>query len=243
MDTAKAMKMMEQLFFENEVHFFKDYLETLEEFLRTEAQHLAQSLETLDMNSEPLMSNNQPSTVAAREPRSEEKYELLPEENDGASYEDDYEAEYEEYYEPSPQEVAEQLRDRLNMIDDFANLLRSSFFVSLYSFLELRLIQECQSRKSVHISLSLPDIRGRNDLDRIQKYFAKVLQVYFPDDTTHWQEIQNYRVLRNCIVHNRGTLSGFGEAKRLRDYIERNPELRISRDEVFLNCCFLRRSL
>lgn len=206
---------MEQLFFEAEITFFKDYLETLEEFLRTEARHLAQSLETLDLG-----------------------YEPLPEERDGVRDSDDYDVEREQYYEPSPREVDEQLRDRLSDIDRFANLLRSSFFVSLFSFLESRLIKECESRKGTHILLSLSDIRGHHDLDRLQKYFAKVLQIYFPGDTTQWQEIQNYRVLRNCIVHNHGTLSGFGDAKRLRDYVDRKPDLLISGDEIFLNAAF-----
>jgi hypothetical protein len=187
MDTSNGMAIFMQLLFEKEIHFFKDYLETLEEFLRTEVSTLTQNLETLDLG-----------------------YEPLPEQRDGARDEDDYEAEHEEYYEPSPRQVEDQLRDRLDEIDGFANLLRSSFFVSLYSFLESRLKKECQSRKSAHIAATLSDISGhKNELDRFKKYFAEVLQIYFPGDTTQWQEIQNYRVLRNCIVHTRGTLSDF----------------------------------
>jgi hypothetical protein len=211
MDTSGAMEIFRQILFEKEIHLFKDYLETLEEFLRTEAQHLAQSLETLDLG-----------------------YEPLPEERDGARDEDDFEAKHERYYEPSPRQVEDQLRDRLNVIDDFANLLRSSFFVSLYSFLESRLMKECQSRTGADVTLSLSDIRG---LERIKKYFKKV-QIYFPSDTTQWQEIQNYKVLRNCIVHTRGRLSDFGNAKQLEKYIRRKSGLHISGDEIFLNAAF-----
>lgn len=216
MDTSKAMVTMEQLFFEAEIHFFKDYLETLEEFLGTEAQHLAQSLETLDLG-----------------------YEPLAEERNRARDEDDYEAEYEHYYEPSPREVEEQLRERLNDIGDFANLLRSSFFVSLYSFLESRLIKECESRKGADVQRSLS--KGDNDLEKFQNYFADVLQIYFPGDTPQWQEIQNYRDLRNCIVHNHGKLAGLrkSSADRLCKYIRGKEDLlSISGDEVFLNAAF-----
>lgn len=157
MQTSNHMAIFMQVLFEKEIQFFKDYLETLEEFLKTEVSTLTQSLETLDLG-----------------------YEPLSEERDGARDEDDYEAEHEEYYKPSPREVEDQLRDRLDEIDGFANLLRSSFFVSLYSFLEPRLMKECQSRKGAH---SLSDIRGHG-LDKFKKYFAKV-QIYFPGDTTH----------------------------------------------------------
>jgi hypothetical protein len=140
----------------------------------------------------------------------------------------------------SPREVEEQLRDRLDGIDDFANLLRSSFFISLYSFLEWRLIEECQYRQGAHIALSLSDIRDhKNPLDRFQRHFANV-EIYFPGDTTEWREIQDYRVLRNCIVHNRGRLSGFRRKKqRFLDYIKRKrDQLLISGDEIVLNAAF-----
>lgn len=142
-----------------------------------------------------------------------------------------------------PEEREWEFRDRLNVIDDFTNLLRSSFFVSLYSFLESRLVNECHSRKGAHTPLRLSDIRARNELDRIQKYFTKVLRVYFPNETTQWQEVQNYRVLRNCIVHNRGVLSGSREERQLQNYIDRKSDLRIVGDEVFLDTAFCSEAL
>lgn len=113
-------------------------------------------------------------------------------------------------------------------IDDFSEFLRNSFFVSLYSFFENQLINECRSRKSDDLLIEYKDIRGVDEIERVMKYFTKVLRIDFPSNTPEWQEIQCYRLIRNCIVHAQGKvyeLKGEKEQSKLRGYVEKKGNL------------------
>jgi len=122
----------------------------------------------------------------------------------------------------------------------FPNILRKSFVVSLYSFLEHRLIEECWSRKGNDILLNPSDIRG---IDRARVYLTKVLRVNFPSDSPEWEEIQSIRRLRNCIVHNHGKCDG-DKFKSLRDYVAQNSDtLSLSGDEIVLSGEFCEQAL
>ena len=123
---------------------------------------------------------------------------------------------------------------RLEAIDRFTNMLRRSFFTSLYSFLETQLVKECRSRKSQDTPLSFSEIAGQSDIEKAKIYFAKVLRVYFPSDTPEWQEIQHYRLLRNCLVHNQGRLDDTRDYKALREYAASKNGLSIQDDEIYL---------
>lgn len=125
----------------------------------------------------------------------------------------------------------------------FPNILRKSFLVSLYSFLEHCLMEECRSRKGDDILLSPSDIRGENDIDRARVYLTKILRINFPSDSTEWEEIQNIRRLRNCIVHNHGECDK-DKYKSVRDYVIRNPTtLSLSGDEIILSGDYCKRAL
>ena len=120
-------------------------------------------------------------------------------------------------------------------VDLFANILRKSLFVSLYGFFESQLTAACRARKQARddIQLSLSDITGRG-ITRAKVYLVKVLRVNFPFGTNpEWQEIQEYRILRNCIVHNEGVLEGMSskDVAKLRKYIDRKQTLSLWWDD------------
>ncbi len=150
----------------------------------------------------------------------------VDESNGGGFYYDEmgnlmYEAEFDEY--------------RIGVIRNFQNTFRKSFFINLYSFLEKKLFEQCEIR-STPSSLKVSEIRG-NGLERVKIYFTKVLHVDFPSNTKGWQEIQNYRRLRNNIVHNRGRLdydntTDSGETKTLRKYVEQSSWLDLIDDYI-----------
>ena len=122
---------------------------------------------------------------------------------------------------------------RLEELEAFADILRSSFFANLYSFLEFQIEEECRRRKNVDVSLELSDISG-SGITRARTYFSKVLGVSFPADGVEWKEIKHYRSLRNCFVHSRGRLDRRQDEKSLRKYVESKRSLRIERDTVHL---------
>jgi hypothetical protein len=111
----------------------------------------------------------------------------------------------------------------LQRIDEFADLLWKSFFISLYSFLEAQLNRECRDRQRENKSIkdSLEDIKGKG-IERAKTYLVKVLKSSFPFGTSpQWQEVKLYGKLRNSLVHNEGKISD----EDLRKYIAANSGL------------------
>ncbi|MBI4673519.1 MAG: hypothetical protein HY741_17845 [Chloroflexi bacterium] len=117
----------------------------------------------------------------------------------------------------------------LDLIFSFKDTLRKSFFVSLFSFFEAELINECrkQKDKDMTILLTLNDLRGENSIDKVNVYFTKVLHSNFPSETPDWAEIQNYKTLRNCIVHAQSRLDNMknkDDLEKLKAYIVRKKD-------------------
>jgi uncharacterized protein YutE (UPF0331/DUF86 family) len=158
------------------------------------------------------------------------------------SHIDSWEKELEQYpkdYKPNPDQiyqigemtvkvdpVAEDIReikDRIRELEEYANLLRKSFFISLYTFLETRLNQECvrRAKYSIDTTIALSDLYGRG-IDRAKTYLVKVLGSTFPFGTSQeWEEIKQYAKLRNSIVHNDGKIKKYN----LQKYVEKHDEL------------------
>ena len=131
------------------------------------------------------------------------------------------------------------------MIDSFAHILRRSFFVSLYAFLESQLAKECEDRKGDDVLLRLSDLRG-DVIHRVKTYMVKVLRISFPSTSPEWQRIRCYRILRNCIVHNEGRLDerfDQNDAKSLKDYIDDTSTLSLSDVTVVLSKDFCEEAL
>ena len=118
----------------------------------------------------------------------------------------------------------------LYLISSFEDMLRKSFFVSLYSFFESVVLNECRARKSIkeNIFLDLSDLAGQNDIDKAKTYFTKVLQLDFPRSTPEWGEIQNYKTLRNCVIHAQGRIDDMraeSDQKKLRIFVANKKTL------------------
>jgi hypothetical protein len=104
--------------------------------------------------------------------------------------------------------------------ETFPRILRSSFFVSAYSLLEHKLAITCGwLKKDKQIPISWSDIRG-DTLEQF-KLYCKLAHLDLRYDDQNWQEINNYRRIRNCIVHNRGLIEGSTDEKDLRAYAEK----------------------
>lgn len=103
-----------------------------------------------------------------------------------------------------------ELLGETSRIEGFANLMRQSFFVSLYAFLELWLLRECriEGKRREDVKLSLSDLRGTG-IEKGKVYLSKVLGLQFSFGTSsEWEKIKKYKLLRNCIVHRQGSLTG-----------------------------------
>ncbi len=147
------------------------------------------------------------------------------------NYPKDYEPNYDQTYQigemivkgdPVAEDIRE-INDRTDELENYSNLLRKSYFISLYTFLESRLDRECIQRGKYNsdTKIKLKDLNGRG-ITRAKTYLVKVLGSNFPFGTsTEWKEIQGYRELRNCIVHSNGEVAG----TKLENYIEKHDGL------------------
>ena len=112
---------------------------------------------------------------------------------------------------------------------EFEHILRESFFTALYASFESYMVGMCDehipSRKTNKVSkavrLLVEDASIRCSLLR----------------SPEWKEIDNYRILRNCIVHDNGSLTPHTkERRKLEDYVlSKRPLLRLSYNSIFLS--------
>ena len=130
--------------------------------------------------------------------------------------------------------------DRLSSIFEFENTLLSSFFVTIYFHLESELTRHCRSlEKKSQEKLSLSDIVG-SGVQRAITYLVKVHRIDFSlGNSPEWEKIQNYNILRNCIVHNQGRLDESlekGHRDKLLKFIQKpNSKLQLEDSWCILN--------
>jgi len=102
------------------------------------------------------------------------------------------------------------LRVEAEQVKGFTNLLRQSFLSSLYSFMELWLIRECHLDSKRRDSGESYNITNGKGIAKVKKYFSIIMNNDYPFDSSQdWLWITNFQLLRDCIVHRQGSLSGF----------------------------------
>jgi len=91
--------------------------------------------------------------------------------------------------------------------EEYERILRNSFLVTLYAFLEARLGWFCSTmQKRRKLPISWRDIRGEDTLDRARKYLERLGGLDFPVNSKEWQSIRRYEKLRHYIVHRAGRI-------------------------------------
>ena len=127
----------------------------------------------------------------------------------------------------------------------FADLLRLSSAVSIYAFIEFHLMELCNLIQRKDVQLSISHIKGQNYIDKAKVYFSKVLCARFPSNSKEWQEIQIYRRIRNCIVHNGGEIKeNTADRRAIEQFIKTNEGLvSITDDRIFLTKGFCEKML
>lgn len=104
------------------------------------------------------------------------------------------------------------LKVESEQIKGFTNLLRQSFITGLYSFMELWLIRECHLDSKRRDSGKSLDATEGMGLNKAKRYFVKVMGSDFPFVSSQdWQWIKNLQLLRDCIIHRQGSLTGFSD--------------------------------
>lgn len=97
-------------------------------------------------------------------------------------------------------------------VKGFSNLLRQSFLSSLYSFMELWIMRECHlDSKRRDQGESYKNTKGKG-IDKAKRYFSTVINSeYSFSSSQDWRWIKNFQLLRDCIIHRQGSLTGFSD--------------------------------
>lgn len=94
-------------------------------------------------------------------------------------------------------------------------LVGYSFVMMLFSELEFRINEICRElRKREDIPLKINDFKG-NLIGRLSKFLIAANKSQL--EKKELDEIKDFIIIRNCVVHNNGFLKNFSESKRLRD--------------------------
>jgi len=123
---------------------------------------------------------------------------------------------------------------------NFPNILRRSFFVNLYSFLESTLMQKCHDlEQKGGQTLLLKEIPDKG-IQKAMTYLIKVQGIPFSlGKSSQWEKIRHYQRLRNCIVHNEGKLDERTSYRsEIESFVAKEPGLSLSGDEVVLGADF-----
>lgn len=78
--------------------------------------------------------------------------------------------------------------------NEFPKIMRNSLFVSVYSFLESKIVELCVPHEDT--SLQLGDMRGKG-IEQAELYLKKVIGLDFPYNSKEWHYIKK---LSYCVI-------------------------------------------
>ncbi len=112
----------------------------------------------------------------------------------------------------------ERRKEFMNMMGEadqlkgFINLSRQSFLTSLYSFMELWLVRDCHlDSKQRDDGESYKAAKGTG-IEKVKNYFSITKANAYPFGSSQdWLWIKNFQLLRDCVIHRQGSLTGFSD--------------------------------
>lgn len=88
----------------------------------------------------------------------------------------------------------------------YPNYLWRGAFLTLYFFLEDKLIELCTAlRKQFDHKLRVQDLKD-SGITAAKTYIEKVCGLPVPTNSVEWQALKKYNLVRNCLVHNGGAI-------------------------------------
>ncbi|KAB1159469.1 hypothetical protein F7018_03920 [Tenacibaculum aiptasiae] len=97
-----------------------------------------------------------------------------------------------------------------------SNIIHNSMMISIFSFLETRLLLLCKLIEPRN-SILLNDISGKG-IYKYKKFLSKVHSIDFSSQQNEWELITSYALLRNKLVHSQSV--DFDIKKNSKEYIK-----------------------
>ncbi|MEA3351433.1 MAG: hypothetical protein U9Q82_12485 [Chloroflexota bacterium] len=152
---------------------------------------------------------------------------------------------------PSP-EIALADTQEQKIATVYASILRMSFFVSLYSFLEAYLIEECRYREHWgRTSIPLEDVihggidKAKECLKVDKQKDKDCLKNQIDFGGNEWRKIKELQELRNFVVHSGNSFDNAKENKKeiLEQIVEKEQTLSRSGDGILFRRGFCEKAL
>jgi hypothetical protein len=111
------------------------------------------------------------------------------------------------------------------------NILRKSIIISTVILLESEIDSYCQDfQKHYKLKVSYKDFKG-DLLDKFKSFSGKLVDSTFDFNSTLWQDIVGLYEVRNCFIHNCGSLDNFGKRKTIESFVQRHQSFAITDNE------------
>jgi hypothetical protein len=123
----------------------------------------------------------------------------------------------------------------------FPNFAWQTSFVAIYTLLEDHMLSITRTLgKHLRITLDPDDLQDKG-IFAAKKYLKSLCAIAFPEGEHAWQEVLQYRLLRNVIVHFRGHVKGARREEAIRNYVRGNKYLsldNLDRLQISQQFCF-----
>lgn len=110
----------------------------------------------------------------------------------------------------------------------YPEILRRSTIISTAIILENSLDIYCNHYKRYNkCLLGAKELKG-DLLGRFKVYSQKVINLDFNFSSKMWQNINSIYELRNCFVHNNGSLTNFGRSNVIKEFVKNHTQFKIN---------------
>lgn len=90
---------------------------------------------------------------------------------------------------------------------NFYTILNSSMMISCYALFDTCLRQICDlAQKRIKAELRYSDLHAESEIHAYRKYLLKVIGLELNELNQYWKEINDYRKVRNMIVHHHSNI-------------------------------------
>lgn len=112
------------------------------------------------------------------------------------------------YHEQYIEHIQDNYIDEFTKINsDYIQNLRRSQIIMLFSFLESKLKEGCNSYAEAHNKeYTISNLKGQSDLDKIKLFIKRSMGMKIDDLNPEWNYLNSVRVVRNKIVHHNGLI-------------------------------------
>ncbi len=119
---------------------------------------------------------------------------------------------------------------------DYLEFIYKTTFIFCYTIFEKSLKEFCEiSRKEFGLQLSYKEIKADNDIDTYLKYLRKVVNISVSVNN----DINNYRDIRNLIIHHLGESSFTNRKEELYKFIKKSNNLKLENSIIKINKSFV----